>query len=196
MMEKQVVLKGIMTIEDWQKILTDINFDYAKDNYFTELKNAEIAQNRVQLVQTYDQAGIIGKYVSHEYIRKEVMMQSEEDIEEMDKQIDTENNSGDHRWINPGIEQNIEMMNQMEMQNQQNQMQMDAMQQPQQEEEPDEKTEQLRQAMIFIDQMKQKGKENRSMQDEAKFKSALQLIAQNKDVIKSMGISTRNVVAK
>ena len=195
MMEKQVVLKGIMTIEDWQKILTDVKFDYAKDNYFTELKNAEIAQNRVQLVQTFDQAGIIGKYVSHEYIRKEVMMQSEEDIEEMDKQINAENSSGDSRWINPAIEQNIDMMNQMEMQNQQNQMQMDAMQQPQ-EEEKDPKTEKIRQAMVLVDQMKQKGKENRSMQDEAKYKSALQLIAQNKDLIKSMGISSQNLAAK
>jgi len=190
MLEKQLVLKGVMTIEDWEKIAADIKFDYAKDNYFTELKNAEIAQNRVQLVQTFDQAGIIGKYVSHDYIRKEVMMQTDEDIDEQDKLIAKENNSGDSRWINPAIEQNIDMMNQMNMQNQQAQMQMDAMNQPQEEQQDPEtakKMESVRQAMIVVDQMKEKGKDNRSMQDEAKYKSALQIIAKNKGLLSQMG---------
>ena len=197
MLEKQVVLKGVMTIEDWQNVWTDIKFDYAKDNYFTELKNAEIAQNRVQLVQTFDQAGIIGKYVSHEYIRKSVMQQTDEDISEQDKLIKKENNSGDSRWINPAIEQNIDMMNQMQVQNaqQQQQMQGDADkgqgdQDQDQDPEQSKKMEALSQAMVLIDQMKQKGKSGRSIQDEARYKSALQLVAQNKDMLSQMGQPT------
>lgn len=187
MLEKQLVLKGVMTIEDWQKIMPDVRFDYAKDNYFTELKNAEIAQNRLQLIQAYEQSGVIGKYVSHDYVRKNALMQSDDEIKEMDKEITKENNSGDVRWINPGIEQNIDMMNQIEANKQQMQ---DAMQ-PQEEQQADPKVEQLRQAQIIVDQMKQKGAENRSMQDEAKFKSALQLLAKNKDLLKQSGQSTR-----
>jgi len=187
MLEKQLVLKGIMTVEDWESIVGDIRFDYAKDNYFTELKDAEIAQNRIQLVSAYDQAGLIGKYVSHEYIRKQVMMQTDDDIEDQDKIINEENNSGDVRWINPAIEQNVQLMNQMQMDQQNDQQQMIPQDQEQQDPEEEKKMESIRQAMITVDQMKQKGKENRSMSDEAKYKSALQIIAKNKNMLSQMG---------
>lgn len=189
LLEKQLVLKGIMTIEDWQQIVSEIKFDYAKDNYFTELKDAEILEGRIN--QARNIQDMVGKYYSHEYVRKQVLHQSEEDIKLMDKEINKENNSGDPRWINPAVEQQIDMMNQMEMQNQQNQMQMDAMQQEQNPEQ-DNKDEELRQAMMTVEHMKQKGKANRSMQDEAKYKSALQLIAKNKQELSQMGVSTRS----
>ena len=180
MLEKQIVLKGVMTLEEWQQIVSDIKFDFAKDNYFTELKDAEILQNRYQVIQQLDP--YIGKYVSHEWVRKNVLMQSDEEIKEQDSEINSENNSGDPRWINPGVEQNIDMLNQM-----------NAQQQPppeeQQEPEQDEKVKAVQHALQIVDEMKKRGK-NRTMQDESQYKSAIQLIAKNQDIVKQLGAQT------
>ena len=180
MLEKQIVLKGVMTLEEWQQIVSDIKFDFAKDNYFTELKDAEILQNRYQVIQQLDP--YIGKYVSHEWVRKNVLMQSDEEIKEQDSEINSENNSGDPRWINPGVEQNIDMLNQM-----------NAQQQPppeeQQEPEQDEKVKAVQHALQIVDEMKKRGK-NRTMQDESQYKSAIQLIAKNQDIVKKLGAQT------
>jgi hypothetical protein len=52
MLEKQLVLKQILTIEDFENISADLKFDFAKDNYFTELKDGEIIENRINLMTT------------------------------------------------------------------------------------------------------------------------------------------------
>jgi hypothetical protein len=85
MLEKQLVLKQIMSIEDFQNIAADIRYEFAKDNFFSELKEAEIIQNRVQVAQTMQD--LVGKYYSHEWLRKNILQQSDDDIEEMDEQI-------------------------------------------------------------------------------------------------------------
>ena len=90
MLEKQLVLKGITTPDDWQVLCDDIRFDFAKDNYFTELKDAEILEGRIN--QARNIQDMVGKYYSHEYVRKQVLHQSEEDIKLMDKEINKENN--------------------------------------------------------------------------------------------------------
>jgi len=182
------VLKGIMTVEDWHKIANLIKFDYAKDNYFTELKNAEITQNRVQLAVSMQE--VTGKYYSHEWVRKNVLMQSDEDIKEEDKQIKKEDNSQEPRWLNPAIEQNVQMQQQMDMQNQQMQQAQDEQQQGDEDQSPEDskKMEEIRNALIFVKQMKEKGKTNRSMQDESKYKAAVQLLAKNQDIVQSIGL--------
>jgi len=96
LLEKQLVLKGIMSIEEWQSIAAKIRFDFAKDNYFTELKDSEILQNRAQLMMTLEQGGLIGKYYSHTWARRNVLMQSDDDIEEQDEEISEEQQ--DPRW--------------------------------------------------------------------------------------------------
>lgn len=106
MLEKQLVLKQIMSIEDWINIQSDIKFDFAKDNFFTELKNAEVMENRFKMAEAA--ISVAGKYVSHEWVRKNIMMQSEDEIEEQDKLIAEEIATGDPRWINPMIAQNQE----------------------------------------------------------------------------------------
>jgi len=190
MLEKQLVLKGVMTIEDCESIITDIKFDYSKDNYFTELKDNEIEEGRANLARNLQD--MVGKYYSHEWIRKNVLQQSEDDIEEMDAQINAENQTGDPRWVNPAIENNIQLQQQQNMAAQQ----AAAMQQPQQQEgqqppqdEDAQKREAIRQAMVTVDQMKKK-KGNRTMQDEAKYKAAVQVVAKNRDYIRQMGIAS------
>ena len=61
MLEKQLILKGITTVEDWQQIQGQIRYEFAKDNYFAELKDAEIRQGR--LVQARDLQDMAGKYI-------------------------------------------------------------------------------------------------------------------------------------
>lgn len=172
LLEKQLVLKGVMSIEDWQAIASKVKYDFAKDNYFTELKDAEIAQNRAQLLMTYEQAGMLGKYYSYKWARRNILQQSDDLLEEQDKQIEEEEASGDQRWVN------------QQMMQQQMMMQGDQDGQPQPDaaapDAGDDKSEKLRQAAVTVKQMKEKGPENRSLQDEAKYKSAIQLLAKNK----------------
>lgn len=87
-LEKQLILKGITTSEDWEVISQNIRFDFAKDNYFAELKENEIIMGRINLLQQIDQYA--GKYYSHTWIRKNVLQQSDDDIEEIDAEIQEE----------------------------------------------------------------------------------------------------------
>ena len=91
-LKTQLVLKGIMTIEDWSKIKEHIQYDYLRDGYFSELKNAEILRERLNLAN--EVSPYVGKYFSVEYIRKNVLRQSDEDIIEIDNQIRNEIKQG------------------------------------------------------------------------------------------------------
>jgi hypothetical protein len=167
LLEKQLVLKGIMSIEDWQNIAPDIRFDFAKDNYFTELKNTEMIQNRAQLMMTMDQGGLLGKYYSHEWARKNILQQSDDDIEEQDKQIDEEQD--DPRWNPPPMDG---MGNPLPTDGEQ--PPVDGAPPP----EDDAQTKKIREAEATVDLLGKKDK--RSIQDESKYRSALQILSRNK----------------
>jgi hypothetical protein len=84
-LRKQLVLKGIITQEDWDTMKNDIVVDYVRDNHFTELRDAELLRERIQ---TLDQiSNYVGDYYSKEWIQKNVLQLSDEDIEKMKKQI-------------------------------------------------------------------------------------------------------------
>ena len=198
MLEKQLILKGITTADDWTLIGPNIQFEYAKDNYFSELKDNEILEGRSNLARNLQD--MTGKYYSHEWIRKNVLKQSDDDIEENDQQIAEENNSGDIRWINPVIEQNAQFVQQQQAAEQQSSM-------PETEpgveqsvspgldsgeggdSEVFDKIEQIRQAQIIINQMKKKNKENRSPGDQSKYKAAVQIVAKNKAFLQKLGMN-------
>ena len=91
-LKTQLVLKGVITIEDWQQIRPHIQYDYLKDGYFAELKEAEILRERLSLAQEVNP--YVGKYYSIEYIRKNVLRQSDEDITDIDNQIAAEIKQG------------------------------------------------------------------------------------------------------
>ena len=69
---------------------SQIKYEYAKDNYFTELKNTEILQNRAQLLMSFEQGNLLGKYYSYEWARRTILHQSKEDIEEQDSKMEEE----------------------------------------------------------------------------------------------------------
>lgn len=84
-LEKQLILKGVITSEDWAEFKTNFKFEYAEDNHFAELRNTEILRDRVSMLRDIDD--YTGKYFSHEWIRRNVLYQTEEDMKEIDEQI-------------------------------------------------------------------------------------------------------------
>ena len=84
----QCTLKGIMTIEEWDVHKESIIYDFNDDNHFFELKDAEILKDRIEQLQGVSE--YLGTYFSVEWVRKNVLKQSQQDIEEIDKQIKAE----------------------------------------------------------------------------------------------------------
>lgn len=84
-LERQLVLKGITTPEEWDTIRQSIRFKFAQDNYYAELKETEVLRDRMAMLRDVDDYA--GKYYSHEWIRRNVLRQSDEDIDDIDKQI-------------------------------------------------------------------------------------------------------------
>ena len=91
-LKKQLILKGIITEQDWNDWKNDIQIDFIRDNHFTELKDAEILTNRLQTLDQVSQ--YVGEYFSREWVMKNVMMMSDEDIDDMKKQVEAENAKG------------------------------------------------------------------------------------------------------
>jgi hypothetical protein len=89
----QLILKGIVTEDEWLEIRDSINFDFLQDTHFAELKNAELLREKIGTLREVDE--FVGKYYSVEWVRKNVLMQSDEDMEEIDKQIDDEGGEED-----------------------------------------------------------------------------------------------------
>lgn len=78
----QLVVKGITTIEDWEEISQSIRFDFMKDNHFSEIKDSEIMQGRLNILATVDP--FVGKYYSPTWVKKNILKLNDEDIEEID----------------------------------------------------------------------------------------------------------------
>lgn len=87
-LEKQLILKNVMTIEEWKDIKNNIRYDFQEDNHYEELKEQEILIQRLQTLDAISQH--VGEYYSKTWIRKHVLHQSEEDIEELDKEMGDE----------------------------------------------------------------------------------------------------------
>jgi len=88
----QLVLKGIIAEEEWPMIRDNIFYDFLQDGHFAELKQSEMLKERVALAN--DVRDYVGKYFSVEYVRKNILKQSAQDIEKIDKQIKTEVDKG------------------------------------------------------------------------------------------------------
>jgi hypothetical protein len=91
-LEKQLVLKGIITPEEWKDIKDKLRYDFMKDNYFEELKQAEILREKLSTLRDVEEQ--IGKYFSREWVTKNVLFMSEDDMREMKKQMDKEKAAG------------------------------------------------------------------------------------------------------
>tara|TARA_B100000927_G_scaffold158813_1_gene127928 strand:- start:2013 stop:2492 length:480 start_codon:yes stop_codon:yes gene_type:complete len=92
MLRTQLLLKNIVTPEDWEIMSEHIQFDFLYDNHFTELKEAELMNERLGLLATVEP--YVGKYYSQDWIRRRVLRQTDEEILEQDKLIKKEIKDG------------------------------------------------------------------------------------------------------
>ena len=91
-LKTQLILKGVISPEDWDEMKEHIQYDFLFDNHFNELKEKELMTQRIQLATQMDV--FVGKYYSIEYIRKHILEQSEKEYKEIDKQMQKEINQG------------------------------------------------------------------------------------------------------
>ena len=80
----QLILKGIITAEDWPEIKEKLDYEYAQDQYYQEIKDAENLRNRLDVVN--QMTPYVGIYFSKDYIRKNILKLTPEDIEQIDKE--------------------------------------------------------------------------------------------------------------
>ena len=102
-LKTQLILKNVVTPEEWEQMSDHIQYDYLYDNHFAELKDAELMQERLGLVATADP--YIGKYYSVDYIRRKILRQTDSEINEEDKLIAAEREAG----LIPPTEQEMQM---------------------------------------------------------------------------------------
>jgi hypothetical protein len=88
MMERQLTLKGIMSKDDWKNIKNEIFYEFENDSHFAEIKNSELMQDRLNILR--DMQDYAGKYWSHEYIRKHILMMTDDEVKTNDEQIQKE----------------------------------------------------------------------------------------------------------
>ena len=92
-LKKQLILKGVITEDDWEMWKNNIVIDFIRDNHFTELKNAELLRERLDTMDRI--TNYVGEYFSREWVMKNVMMMSDEDINQMKDEVESENSKGD-----------------------------------------------------------------------------------------------------
>ena len=88
LLEIHLALKGVMTRSEWLEVKNSLSYNYATDNMFEELKQSEIMTERLRLLGEIDP--LVGKYFSMTWVRKNVLHMSEEDIQQIQKEIDVE----------------------------------------------------------------------------------------------------------
>ncbi len=109
MLKTQLLLKNVITPEDWEVMSEHIQYDFLYDNHFSELKEAELMNERLTLVQTAEP--YVGKYYSQDYIRRKILRQTDIEIIEQDKLIAKEIKDGiipDPATIDPATGQPLD----------------------------------------------------------------------------------------
>ena len=92
LLKTQLVLKGVIAEQEWHKLRDNIQYDFLQDGHFAELKESEMLMERLRLVDSM--RDYVGKYFSVEYVRKQVLRQTDREISDIDKQIKKEIDDG------------------------------------------------------------------------------------------------------
>ena len=88
LLRTQLILTGVIAEEEWKSMSEHIQFDFLQDNNFTELKNAELLKERLEMLSQVE--NYVGTYFSKEWIKKNVLHLTDDEISEMQKQMDSE----------------------------------------------------------------------------------------------------------
>ena len=105
MLKTQLLLKNVITVDDWSGMSEHIQFDYIYDNHFAELKDSELFQERMANLSQAEP--YIGKYFSQDYLRREILHQTDDEIVEQDKLIAAEIEAG--LYVDPVAMQQLEV---------------------------------------------------------------------------------------
>lgn len=100
-LERQLILKNIMTVDEWKSIKNKIRYNFQEDNHFEELKHAEILRERIQTMRDLEE--YVGRYYSQEWVRKNILMQSDDDIQKANEQIEAEEKQASDEEEDSGI---------------------------------------------------------------------------------------------
>jgi hypothetical protein len=92
-LQRQLILKKIITPEDWIKFTNKLRVDYAEDNYYSSLKQLEVFEDRINLLRNADD--MVGKYMSKEWVKRNILQQTEDEIEEEFNKMQEEIASGE-----------------------------------------------------------------------------------------------------
>ena len=92
LLKTQLILKNIVSLEDWKTLSDHIQFDYVYDNHFSDLKKNELMNDKLGVVAAMDP--YLGRYFSAEYVRRTVLGQTESEIQEINAQIKKEIKDG------------------------------------------------------------------------------------------------------
>ena len=91
-LEKQLILKGIVTPEDWEEIKGNIRYDFIEDNFFDEMKNVEVLREKMQMLRDVDEQ--VGKYFTRDWVFKNVLYFNDQEKDEILKGIEQEKKDG------------------------------------------------------------------------------------------------------
>ena len=104
LLRTQLILTGVIAEEEWKQMSEHIQFDFLQDNNFTELKNAELLKERLEMLSQVE--NYVGTYFSKEWIKKNVLHLTDDEIGEMQKQMDSESDDngedGDNNFEQKG----------------------------------------------------------------------------------------------
>ena len=92
MLKTQLILKNIITVDDWEELSDHIQFDFLYDNHFSDLKANELLQEQLGVVASMEP--YMGKYFSAHYVRTKVLKQTEDDIKDLDREMEEEIEAG------------------------------------------------------------------------------------------------------
>lgn len=92
LLKTQLILKNIVTLEDWEILSDHIQFDYVYDNHFSDLKKNELMNDKLGVVAAMDP--YLGRYFSAEYVRREILGQTDSEIKEINAQMKKEIKDG------------------------------------------------------------------------------------------------------
>jgi len=98
-LKTQLILKKIITEEEWDEIVNDINYMFVEDNYFSEFKEIEIFRERIDTVASMQSADLIGTYYTHDWVKKNILKMTQNEIDEINKEQDKERSEMDQEDI-------------------------------------------------------------------------------------------------
>ena len=169
-LERQIVLKGLMTIEEWEQLAKDIQFEFARDNPFAEMKDQQILTARLQTIGLIQP--LIGLYYSHKWVRRNILKQTDEDIAQMTMEIAEEMQDPLYQQAAMAAQEND---GESEEGGQENQGGNEDNEQSDQAADPDSKVDQAKHVVQALKDVKRK-----TPGDIKKLRSAAEILAKNK----------------